>query len=59
MVDLRYDHEFIYCNKINLCLMSILLFFTCDSFCDKEEDNFYVIFFALGELKTLPKDFFQ
>ncbi len=39
--------------------MSILLLFTCDTFCDKEEDHFYVIVFALGEDKTLLKDFFQ
>jgi len=38
--------------------MSILLLFTCDTFCDKE-DHFYVIVFALGEDKTLLKDFFQ
>jgi len=39
--------------------MSILILFTCDTFCDKEEDHFYVIVFALGEDKTLLKDFFQ
>jgi hypothetical protein len=39
--------------------MSILLLFTCDSFCDKEEDHFDVIVLALGQNKALPKDFFQ
>jgi hypothetical protein len=39
--------------------MSILLLFTYDSFCDKEEHHFYVIVFALGENKALPKDFFE
>jgi hypothetical protein len=39
--------------------MSTILLFTCDIFCDKEEDHFYVIGFALGENKTLPKDFFS
>ncbi len=37
--------------------MSIPLFFTCDIFCDKKEDHFDVIVFALKENKTLPKDF--
>jgi len=39
--------------------MSILLYFTCDSFCDKDEDHYYVIIFAHGENKTLLEDFFQ
>jgi len=39
--------------------MSILLLFTCDTFCDKQEDHFYVVIFAFGKKRHYQKIFFS